>query len=32
MGHDEVCKSDNFCINFDIKLDIKTQKTVKRKM
>ena len=32
LGHDEVCKSDHFGINFDIKLDIKTQRTVKRKM
>ena len=32
LGPNEVCKSDHFGIKFDIKMDVKTKKTIKRKM
>ena len=32
LGPNEVCKSDHFGIKFDIKMDIKSKKTIRRKM
>ena len=32
LGHNEVCKSDHFGIQFNIKMDVKTKKTIKRKI